>query len=114
MVDRCANPACRAEFKLLSMGDLYAYERPSASTEFFWLCSACGTKVELCLDPKGGISVRPRDGNNRPQLPDPDGHLRIVCRPMKRIPWHHTVPSGERTSSIEHWFWHVERREGDV
>ena len=60
MVSCCVNPACRTEFKLLNTGDLYALERRSADTEFFWLCSACVPVVALGLDAMGGVSVRPR------------------------------------------------------
>jgi len=34
MINDCFNPACRAEFRSLSGGDLYALERRSADTEF--------------------------------------------------------------------------------
>jgi len=100
MVNCCVNPVCRAEFKLLNTGDLYAYERPTADTEFFWVCSACGPEVNLHLDARGGVSVRPRSDINRAQPPHPDGHLRLVARPMKRLPWYHTIPYGERAYSF--------------
>jgi hypothetical protein len=35
MVSCCVNPACRAEFRSLNTGDIYAVERRSADTEFF-------------------------------------------------------------------------------
>ncbi len=57
MVSCCANPPCRIEFKLLNGGDLYALERRSANTEFFWLCSACVPMVALRLDAMGGVSL---------------------------------------------------------
>lgn len=41
MASRCVNPACRTEFKFSNTGDLYALERRSADTGFFWLCFAC-------------------------------------------------------------------------
>jgi hypothetical protein len=98
MVSHCVNPTCRTEFQLFNTGEIYAHERPTADTKFFWLCSACGPKVELYLDPGGCVSVRPRSDVNRPQPPHPEGYLRLVARPMKRIPWHYTIPSSERAS----------------
>ena len=98
MISCCVNPACRAEFKLLNAGDLYAHERPSDDTEFFWLCSACAPKVDLQLDPNGRVSVRPRSDINLARPPHPDGDLRLVARPMKRLPWRHMMPFGERAS----------------
>ena len=80
MVSCCANPACRIEFKLLNGGDLYALERRSADTEFFWLCSACVPLVALRLDAMGGISARPRSDALRPQPPHSDSLLRLVYR----------------------------------
>jgi hypothetical protein len=56
MVNRCVNPACHAEFKLLNAGDLYAHESRSSSTEFFWLCTACADSFDLLSGP-GGPSV---------------------------------------------------------
>ena len=70
MVSCCVNPACRAEFKLLNTGDLYALERRSADTEFFWLCFACALVVAPGLDAMGGVSVRTRSDARHPQLPD--------------------------------------------
>lgn len=71
MVSCCVNPACRTEFRSLNAGVLYAVERGSVDTEFFWLCSACVPRVPLCLDPTGCISVRPRcDAVRQPPYPD--------------------------------------------
>ncbi len=58
MVKQCVNSSCREEFKLLNGGDLYALERRTANTEFFWLCPACAREYELYLDPTGTVSVR--------------------------------------------------------
>jgi hypothetical protein len=98
MISCCVNPACRAELKLFNTGELYVYERPTADTEFFWVCSACGPEVNVHLDPRGCVSVRPRSDINRAQPPHPDGHLRLVARPMKRVPWRNMMPFGERAS----------------
>jgi hypothetical protein len=67
MIGRCANSACQAELGSLSAGDLYALERRSADTEFFWVCSACAPLMSLCLDPMGYASVRLRSEVVRPQ-----------------------------------------------
>jgi hypothetical protein len=89
MVSCCVNPACRTESKLLNKGYLYALERRSADTEFFWLCSACALVVEMSLDEMGGVSVRPRSGTRHPQLPHLDSRLRLVARPsVEQTPWH--------------------------
>jgi hypothetical protein len=95
MVNCCINPACRCEFKLFSSGNLYAHERPVADTEFFWLCSECVSKVDLHLDTAGHVSTRSR-GNDRRRPPHPDGDLRLVSRPILRVPWQHMTPAGER------------------
>jgi hypothetical protein len=87
MVSYCVNPACRREFRLLNTGDLYALERRSADTEFFWLCSACVPVVAVCLDTMGCISVRPRSETGRTQIPYPDYRLRLVYCPIERTPW---------------------------
>ena len=89
MVSCCVNPACRTEFKLLNTGYLYALERRSANTEFFWLCSGCALVVALGLDAMGGVSVRPRSDAHRPHPPSLESRLRLVARSSaERIPWH--------------------------
>jgi hypothetical protein len=112
MISSCVNPACRTELKLLNMGYLYALEKRSADTEFFWLCSACALVVALGLDPMGGVSVRPRSDACHPQLPHLDSRLRLVTRPsVERTPWHRsnrahgaTFMSGsERNSLSSSW-----------
>ena len=88
MVTSCVNPACRTEFRFLNIGNLYALERRSKDTEFFWLCSACVPVVALSLDPMGCVSVRPQSDAIRPQPPHPDGYLRLVAQRKLRTPWH--------------------------
>ncbi len=100
MVNRCVNPACRQEFKLLNAGDLYAHESRSSSTEFFWLCATCAASFNLYLDPAGRVSVRPWSAANRAQPPHPEGDLRLVSRSKKPAPRPQTMPSGERTFSF--------------
>ena len=97
MVNRCVNPACREEFKLLNAGDLYAHEKRSADTEFFWLCSTCASRFDLRLDPMGRVSLRPRGG--RPLPPHPEGLLRLVSRAVAPTPRSQAMPSGEKASS---------------
>ena len=80
MVKRCGNSSCREEFKPLNGGDLYALERRSANTEFFWLCSACACAYELYLDPTGCVSVRVWNLIHRAQPPHPDANLRLISR----------------------------------
>jgi hypothetical protein len=100
MVNRCVNPACHEEFKLLNAGDLYAHERRSTGTEFFWLCATCAASFDLYLDPEGSVTVRARSATSRAQPPHPDGYLRLVSRSRKPAPRPHTMPSGERTFSF--------------
>jgi len=77
------------QFKLLNTGYLYALERHSADTEFFWLCSACALVVALGLDATGGVSVRAQSDAHRRHLPHLDSRLRLVARPsVERTPWH--------------------------
>lgn len=95
MVDCCANPGCHADFRLFHSGDLYALERRSANTEFFWLCSECAPQFDLLLDVAGRLSFRPR-GERVLRRPDnPDRNLRLVSRAATRNPWHDATPSGE-------------------
>ena len=87
MVRCCVNPACRTEFRSLNTGVLYAVERRSAATEFFWLCSACVPVVALSLDLMGRVSVRPLSDAIHPQPPHPDGYLRLVTQRKPGKPW---------------------------
>ena len=87
MVSCCVNPACRTEFRSLNTGNIYAVERRSADTEFFWLCSACVPVIALSLDSTGSISVGPRVGAGHLQAPHPDSRLRLVYSPAEHTPW---------------------------
>jgi hypothetical protein len=98
MVKRCVNSSCCEEFKLLNGGDLYALERRSANTEFFWLCSACACMYELYLDPMGSVSIRAGGLINRVPPPHPEVNLRLISRMTRPRP--STMPSGERESTF--------------
>jgi len=87
MVSQCVNPSCESKFWLLNTGDLYALERRSADTEFFWLCSACSKKLALALDSRGRVTVLPRAQALHPQPPRPDADLRLIARPLLSKPW---------------------------
>jgi hypothetical protein len=100
MVQRCVNPCCREELRLLNAGDLYAYGRGSDGIEFFWLCAECASKFDLCLDPTGRVSVRPRSLIDRAQRADPAGDFRLISRTRKPAPRLRTMPSGEQPSSL--------------
>jgi hypothetical protein len=95
MVDCCANPACRAEFKLLTTGDLYALERRCADTEFFWLCSACFARYELQLDSHSTPTIIPRAIRQHTRPAAREATLRLISCAIRRIPWRKTVPSNE-------------------
>jgi hypothetical protein len=94
MVDCCANPACRGEFKMLHSGDLYALERRAANTEFFWLCSGCAPQFDLVLNAEGRLSFRPQSGGRHTHPVDRDANLRLVSR-ASRTPWRNAIPSDE-------------------
>jgi hypothetical protein len=87
MVSSCINPACHTELKLLRSGDLYALERRSANTEFFWLCAACVPVVSLFLDLTGSVSVGHKFLTRLRQRPDPKTRLTLVYSPLERTPW---------------------------
>ncbi len=107
MVSGCLNPECRKEFRLLGGGDLYAYERTAAPTEFFWLCGECSRGQEAYVDADGKVRVRPRAAAGHAFRPHPAGQLRMVAGPSLRTPWH-SVPAGER-----HSCWMSDRREAN-
>jgi len=98
MLKRCVNPACHEEFRLLNGGDLYALERQSANTEFFWLCRACAREFELYFDSTGYVSIRERSLVQHVPPPRPDVNLRLISRMTRPRP--NTMPSGERASSF--------------
>jgi hypothetical protein len=99
MVNHCINPDCRVEFDVLSSGDLYAYERRSVDTEFFWLCSECAARNDLYLDAAGCISLRARGAAHHGSPPHPGSKLRLVTRSKRSMPRLQTVPSGDPA----HW-----------
>ena len=92
----CVNPACRAEFKLLNNGDLYAVGRPLADPEFFWICSACASRFHVGLDAEGEVELRTR--TDWDELPSHlhEG-LRLVDRGVRNMPWLRQIRSGVRT-----------------
>lgn len=105
MVSCCVNPNCRTEFRVFNTGEIYALDRRSANTEFFWLCSACVRLVALRLDSTGCVSVEPRSEIESHQPPHPDSRLRLVSRVLERTPWLQAsrarglmVPGGSRRS----------------
>ncbi len=87
MINRCVNPDCGTELKVFNIGTLYALERRSVNTEFFWLCPACEPTVALCLDSKGSVVVKSRSGNEHHQPPHPENRLRLISRVAERRPW---------------------------
>ena len=94
MVNCCVNPACRTELRLLNSGDLYAIEKPSADTEFFWICTNCSSRFNLCLDSMGMISLQPRGESEPTHPPQIQARLRLVARARRHMPWRHAVPAG--------------------
>lgn len=88
MVRCCVNPACCAELRSLNTGALYAVERRSTDTEFFWLCSNCVSRVALSVDPMGCVSVGPTFDVVGPQPPHRGGYLRLVAQRKLRTPWY--------------------------
>jgi hypothetical protein len=98
MVKRCINSTCHEEFKLLNGGDLYALERRSANTEFFWLCPACACDYELYLDPMGCVSTQVRSLIHRVPPPNRDANLRLISRLTRPRP--DTMPSSIRASTF--------------
>jgi len=98
MVKQCVNATCHEEFKLLNGGDLYALERRSANTEFFWLCPTCAGEFELYLDPMGHVATQERSVIHRVPPPNPDANLRLISHLTR--PRTDTRPSGERASTF--------------
>jgi hypothetical protein len=94
MVNNCANPVCRAAFKLLDSGDFYALERQAANTEFFWLCPECASRYELHLNASGSIVPRLRGEQGHADLPRPEACLRLVAHAVQQM---QDAPEGERT-----------------
>lgn len=100
MVKHCINPDCRAEFKLYTSGFLYAHERPSQNTEFFWICTPCSTRFVPTLDDAGHVTVQPRTSGTQFLPPRRNGDLRVVSMPAQRLPWRRSVPAGERIPPV--------------
>lgn len=97
MVSSCMNPACSQEFRFLNAGALYAFEKQSADTEFFWLCSACAQVVVLDLDSTGHVSVRSRSSTaTRPH--NICSRLQLIYRPIGTAGFPSGL-AGERTIS---------------
>jgi hypothetical protein len=96
MVGSCVNPACGAEFKQLSGGDLYALERRASDTEFFWLCSGCAAVFDLWRDVSGKVGLRRRGAGGRMRSPQPDGNLRLVTRGLRSLPRRDDSPASGR------------------
>jgi len=94
MMNRCVNPACRTELKLLNSGDLYALERPLAASDYFWLCSKCASKLIPILDSMGIVSLKPREDNPTVTPPHATCVLRLVAHARRHMSWRHTVPAG--------------------
>ena len=73
MLAKCANPVCRALFRKLGSGKLFAFESlPRADIAsrrngtktgrrpvFFWLCQACRLAFTLRLDARGELLLQP-------------------------------------------------------
>jgi hypothetical protein len=98
MIDRCAKPGCGADFRLFNSGDVYALERRSESTEFFWLCSECAPQFDLLLNADGRPSFHPRGERSQARPANPELMLRLVSPATRRIPSNMTAPSDEPRS----------------
>ena len=102
MISRCINPVCHTEFKLYNSGTLYARDRRSADTEFFWLCAPCASHLVPCIEPDGSVSATPRCAQKSSQPGHPDESIRMVPRLTPRNPWRNAVPGGE-TEPARRW-----------
>lgn len=87
MVNVCANPTCNTVFTTLNEGDLYAFEKRSANTEFFWLCSACVPLVALLLDLTGSVSVESKLICRLGSQSCVENRLRLVHSSLEARPW---------------------------
>ncbi len=81
MVSFCVNPSCRAEFRFLNGGELYALEKESENTQFFWICPACARSLSLELGADGSVlaTFRSRTSGS-PHPPRAEGYLKLVYR----------------------------------
>jgi hypothetical protein len=102
MVQHCFNPACRQEFQLLYAGDLYALEWVSADTEFFWLCSNCASRFDLCLDNDGAITLSASGAAGNTRRPLADRELHLISRCARPTPRPDSRPTAERHYSSFH------------
>jgi hypothetical protein len=74
MLGKCANPVCRALFRKLGRGKLFAFEsvtiaksaditsntsniKTGRSPVFFWLCDSCSSTLTLGLDAGGQLTL---------------------------------------------------------
>lgn len=81
MLGKCANPVCRALFRKLGSGKLFAFESVTGaksaniasrttgtktlrSPVFFWLCQTCSSTFTLGLDAQGELMLQ-RDLNGQ-------------------------------------------------
>ena len=97
MVSHCINPTCHTELKKLTTGSLYAFEKRSANTEFFWLCSTCVPLVDLFLDLTGTVTVGRRFISGLRMKPSVDRQLRLVYSALERRPWQRAGVAREST-----------------
>lgn len=97
MVSHCINPSCHTELKTLTAGSLYAFEKRSANTEFFWLCSTCVPLVDLFLDLTGTVTVGRRFISGLRMKPSADKQLRLVYSALERRPWQRAGVAREST-----------------
>ena len=94
MVNCCINPVCRTEFRLLSSGDLYAIEIPSAETEFLWMCAGCASRFNLSLDSAGNLALIPKGRSALGSPPQLQARLHLVAHTRRHIPWRNEIPAG--------------------
>ena len=102
MVQHCVNPACRREFQLLHAGDLYALERGSADTEFFWLCSDCACMFDLLVNESGVVGLSEHGEPRLTSRTARAGELRLISRCARPAPRPDSRPTSERTYSFVH------------
>jgi hypothetical protein len=102
MVQHCLNPACRREFQLLHAGDLYALERGSADTEFFWLCSDCACRFDLTVDVSGVVRLSEHGEPRLTSRTARDGELRLISRCSRPAPRPDSRPTSEKRYSFVH------------
>jgi hypothetical protein len=105
MVNRCMNPACPTEFRLLTSGNLYAVDRPRMNMEFLWLCCACAAQLTPHLDAAGAVALRRAQATPTAEAPlssDLCASLRLVANGSQRLPWRHSVPASTHPAVLLH------------